>query len=237
MHPKLQRLVYHGLRLRTQFFAGIGGAVVLTVTASVIGWLSIERIGNVQRRVNEGSVPEMVAALAVAREATNLVAAAPGLTTAANPQELAAADTLDATRRAFAEGLEALEATGARAAETDRLRGSVVELTTNIDAISEETARRFPLRAQGAALQAELGELQDAVDATIGPAMDDQLFYIVTGYRELGCYGMTLCQPLIRSSTPVASELRDPSAISPGVGRRDDERSEVASTTSHAAIR
>ena len=42
---------------------------------------------------------------------------------------------------------------------------------------------------------------------------------------------------LIRSSTPVAPERRAPSAISPRVGRRDDERSKVASTTSHAAIR
>ena len=42
---------------------------------------------------------------------------------------------------------------------------------------------------------------------------------------------------LMRSSTPVAPERRAPSAISPRVGRRDDERSKVASTTSHAAIR
>ena len=42
---------------------------------------------------------------------------------------------------------------------------------------------------------------------------------------------------LMRSSTPVSPERRAPSAISPRVGRRNDERSKGASTTSHAAIR
>ncbi len=45
-----------------------------------------------------------------------------------------------------------------------------------------------------------------------------------------------LCQPLIRASTPVASERRDPSAISPGVGRRDDERSEVPPPSSASSL-
>jgi len=51
------------------------------------------------------------------------------------------------------------------------------------------------------------------------------------------CYGMTPCQPLIRSSTPMCPERRGSVASSPRVGRRDDERSKGASTTSHAAIR
>ena len=55
--------------------------------------------------------------------------------------------------------------------------------------------------------------------------------------RTSCCYGMTPCQHCKRSSTPVALERRAPSAISPGAGRRDDERSKGASTTSHAAIR
>ena len=46
-----------------------------------------------------------------------------------------------------------------------------------------------------------------------------------------------LLSTLMRSSTPVAPERRAPSAISPRVGRRNDERSKGASTTSHAAIR
>ena len=47
------------------------------------------------------------------------------------------------------------------------------------------------------------------------------------------CYGMTSCQ---HSRVRQLPERRIPSA-SPRVGRRDDERSKVASTTSHAAIR
>ena len=65
---------------------GIGGAVALTVAASVVAWLFLDRVASVQRRVNEGSVPEMVAAFGVAQHAGNLVAAAPRLTTAADPR-------------------------------------------------------------------------------------------------------------------------------------------------------
>ena len=52
-----------------------------------------------------------------------------------------------------------------------------------------------------------------------------------------GCYGMTPCQHSCVRQHLCPLERRAPSAISPRVGRRNDERSKGASTTSHAAIR
>ena len=51
------------------------------------------------------------------------------------------------------------------------------------------------------------------------------------------CYGMTPCQHSCVRQHLCPLERRAPSAISPRVGRRNDERSKGASTTSHAAIR
>ena len=54
---------------------------------------------------------------------------------------------------------------------------------------------------------------------------------------QMACYGMTPCQHSCVRQHLCPLERRAPSAISPRVGRRNDERSKGASTTSHAAIR
>lgn len=82
-----RRLLESRFRLSTQLYLGIGGAVALTVIASLVGWFSFDRVGDVQSRVNEGSVPEMAAAFGVAQQSGALVAAAPRLTAAATPED------------------------------------------------------------------------------------------------------------------------------------------------------
>ena len=77
-------------------------------------------------------------------------------------------------------------------------------------------------------------------------ARDDDTAFGILHSRFHEIWSLRLCtwllwndplSTLMRSSTPVAPERRAPSAISPRVGRRNDERSKGASTTSHAAIR
>ena len=72
-----KRLLRSCFRISTQLNLGIGAAVAFTIVASLVGWISFERVGDIQRRVNEGSVPEIVAAFTVARQSGALVAAAP----------------------------------------------------------------------------------------------------------------------------------------------------------------
>ena len=88
MNPRLKRVLEARYRISTQLYVGIGGAVILTVAASLVGWFSFNCVGEVQNRVNEGSVPELVAAFGVAQHSGTLVVAAPRLTTAATPDEL-----------------------------------------------------------------------------------------------------------------------------------------------------
>ena len=187
MHQRLQRLLDFRFRLSGQFSLGIGGAVALTFAASLVGWFSFDRVANVQRQVNEGSVPEMVAAFGVARHAGSLVAAAPRLTTAASPAELAAvASRIAATHQALQEELDALQEAGADLAAIAQVRTHADTVLSNIEAIRLGMTELFPLSERSTALRAELATLRGRLDELVVPAIDDQLFYTITGYRTLG---------------------------------------------------
>ena len=187
MHERLRRLLDYRYRLSGQFSLGIGGAVALTFAASLVGWFSFDRVANVQRQVNEGSVPEMVAAFGVARHAGSLVAAAPRLTTAVSAEELAAVATrISATHQALQDELDALQEAGADPAAIARVRAHTDTVLSNIEAIRLGMTELFPLYERSTALRAELAALRARLDELVVPAIDDQLFYTITGYRTLG---------------------------------------------------
>ena len=88
MNSILRYLGNRRFRISTLAYAGIGGAVALTLGASLVGWFSFDRVGNVQSKVNDGSVPELAASFGVAQFAGSLVAAAPRLASAATPERV-----------------------------------------------------------------------------------------------------------------------------------------------------
>ena len=187
MKQRLQRLLDYRFRLAGQFSLGIGGAVALTVAASLVGWFSFDRVANVQRRVNEGSVPEMVAAFGVAQYAGSLVAAAPRLTTAATPEDLASvAARIGGSHAALQDELDALQRAGADGAAIARVRAHADTLLSNIEEIRAGMTGLFPLYERSTALRAELASLRSRLDELVVPAIDDQLFYTITGFHTLG---------------------------------------------------
>ncbi|MDE0147338.1 MAG: ATP-binding protein [Rhodospirillaceae bacterium] len=173
--------------LSTQLYLGIGGAVAFTIVASLVGWISFDRVGDVQNRVNEGSVPEMAAAFAVAQQSGTLVAAAPRLTAAATPGELARiAGGIARDRKAFEAQLKALTDIEGVASRSGPLRRSGEALMANIEAIEVSMAKRFDLAGQRQARLRELTELRGRLVGNLIPLIDDQLFFAVTGYRQIG---------------------------------------------------
>ena len=175
-------------RMSTQFQVVIGGAVALTLAAIVVGWLSIGGVNNAQRRVNEGSLPEITAAFLVTEYAGGLVAAAPRLTTATTSEDLwqVAAD-IERQYQAFERQLEVLEASNeeGNAERVSRIRGYGETLIAGIERIEQEMPATFDLAAQEETLRVELAAAQDAVDLALVPSIDDQFFYLITGYRSL----------------------------------------------------
>ena len=186
MIDALKRLLARRFRISTQLYLGLGGAVALTLTASLVGWFSFERVGDAQSRVNESSVPEMEGAFKIAQQSGTLAAAAPRLA-AATPEDFAWITARVAEeQKAFEAQLTALVWRGIEEARFERVRVHGGALISNLKTIEASVAERFSLGKRSEALRAELAELQSVLAVTLVPAIDDQLFYAMTGYRHLG---------------------------------------------------
>ena len=173
-------------RISTQLYLTIGGAVVLTVSASLVGWFLLNRVGEVQQVVNEGSVPDLAAAFGVAQYSSALVAAAPRLVSAASPEDFRdVLISISETHASFEAQLAVLEGRDAGEARFARIRAQSDTLISNIAALREEVAASFQQMERREALRQELEQLRVRLDDIIVPAIDDQLFYTMTGYRDL----------------------------------------------------
>lgn len=103
------RLLESRYRISTQLYLAIGGAVALTIAASLVGWFSFNSVGEAQSQVNDSSIPEVVAAFGIAQHSGTLVNAAPRLTAATTPDELAAVSAgIDEAREALEGHLQVL---------------------------------------------------------------------------------------------------------------------------------
>ena len=187
--PELRHLI------STQLYIGIGGGVAFTIAASLVGWFSFDRVGDAQSQVNEGSVPEMAAAFGVARYGASLVAAGPSLTASTTLEEFNdVAASIDLAHSEFENQLAALEAdrltqigTAEREdARFERIRSDADTLVLNVESIESGVLESFELAERSQALQLELTALRAQLESIIVPALDDQLFYTMTGYRGIG---------------------------------------------------
>ena len=184
MNSILRNLGNRRFRISTLAYAGIGGAVALTVGASLVGWFSFDRVGNVQSKVNDGSVPELAASFGVAQFAGSLVAAAPRLASAATPEEFERVSSeITESYRLFELELASLEERSLQPFEHIRKRAD--SLLANIEEIEDDKVEFFELEQVLTELQAELSDVRTRLGNTLVPAIDDQLFYTLTGYRGL----------------------------------------------------
>ena len=172
-------------RISIQLFAAFGVAVALTVAASLIGWFSFNSVGTAQAVVNEGSIPEMEAAFGVAEYSNALGAAAPRLATAVDLHEVALVwlEIADA-EKVFKEHLATLEA--ADADRSDRISIYSDALEDYIETIRDNAQRGFEIADRTEQLQSEMGTLRADLEDRLIPAVDNELFYILTGRREWG---------------------------------------------------
>ena len=182
IREQLSRLLRASRRISVQLYAGLGFAVAFTAVASLVGWFSFNQVGELQRHVNEYSVPEMEAAFAVVQQSGALVAAAPRLT-AADPLSFTdVSERGDAERNAFESSLLELRDKGDI---YERVREHGAELIANTEAIKESVRAGFELARQSESVRTELLGLENQLAVVLTTAIDDQLFYAMTGYRDL----------------------------------------------------
>ena len=180
----IKRLLTLRFRISTQLYAAFGVAVGLTVAASLIGWFSFARVGDAQARVNEQSVPELEAAFSVAEYSSALVAAAPRLTTAATPEEVNRVwQEISEAETDFQERLATLEQTSPERAQ--RIRSQADAIESNIETIRNNMDPTFALSSRSDALLSAMVALRTELEQVLIPAVDDELFFTLTGRREL----------------------------------------------------
>ena len=144
----------------TQIYFAFGGAALLTLTASLVGWYSFDQVGNFQSRVNEGSVPEMSAAFGIAQHANTLVSAGPRLTTTTSPEDYNnVAASIAESNTALVGQLALLQGQHADDERFARMRTHVDSLTSNTHTIQVGMVKSFPRATRIAALQAEIVEV------------------------------------------------------------------------------
>lgn len=161
--------------------------MTLTVAASLVGWFSFNQVGEAQSDVNEGAIPEMAAAFEIAQYSGTLVVAAPRLTAAETPEifEGIYVSIIEA-RESFDQQLAVLESSEGTDERSQRIRAHSDTLTANIEAIRNQGDRMFELAAARENLREQIIDLRNHLERLVVSAIDDQLFYTITGYRDLG---------------------------------------------------
>ena len=200
MLDRLKRILAIRNRISTQMYMGVGGALVLTIAASVVGWISFNRVDSAQSQVSEVSLPEMTSALRIAEYTSTLAAAATRLAGAGTPDELTVVSLeIARARTGFEEQIQIMESGMGQLADPEggfsdwlirerfeSIRSNSQTLFANLDTIEAAMPRIFDLNDRREALRLELIDLRNRLENIVVPAIDDQLFYQLTGYRDLG---------------------------------------------------
>ena len=131
-------------------------------------------------------MPELTAAFGVAQSGGSLVNAAPSLTSANTISEFnAIADEIDQQFIVFNYQLRLLEEERVEGDGVDDIRMYAEMLIANIEQIRQEERLLFQLAERRTAVQIELDELRQQLSDVLIPALDNQLFYSLTGYRDI----------------------------------------------------
>ena len=181
-----------GLRtlISTQMYIGIGSVVALTIAASFVGWVSFNRVDTAQSRVENESLPEMEAAFRMAEYSRTLAAAAPRLVASRPTKVDAITEEIRQAQEGFEDQILQLQQLGRTEehiqAYIPNAQAVFFKLLFNIDRIQGQLAQHHTLVQRAEEMRVLIIDLRSRLDDLIVPAIDDQLFYQLTGYRELG---------------------------------------------------
>ena len=178
-----------GLRrgIAVQMYLGLATVVSLTIMASVVALISFNEVRKSQEVMNQRTVPDMAAAFAVAQRVGALVDAAPSLTV------VDSIDLFEERReqigdqlRVFEESLQVLASRRGESEGIRRIRVRGREMSANMQAIEVSQERAFELAGQRTALSEQIERIDAALANLVITIIDDQFFYTMTGYLNLG---------------------------------------------------
>ena len=172
-------------RISTQLYIGFGGGVVLIVIISLLALFFLNYIGRIQQTVNEKNIPEMTSAFAIAQQTAMLVAAAPRLTVSTPEQFETVAATIDQQTDTFKTQLSVMMENQGEGEQARQIQSDGIAIIQNIERIKLLVREGFDLRQSSLNLRDELQGIQGEITPIIINGIDDQMFYMMTGYRSL----------------------------------------------------
>ena len=173
-------------KLSIQLYVAIALSVLITIVAVGVSWQSFERVSTTQDRVNSVNLPEMVLAFAISGTNASLVAAAPRLTAASSLGELEKViNEINNYRKDFRNNLIELQQIGSSSALALELETNFIALENNIEGIQRLVARYLDKNKELANFNDAVGRLEQSIRTELLPLIDDQFFYVMTGYRNL----------------------------------------------------
>lgn len=172
-------------QISTQLYISFGGAVVLIISVSLIALFFLSHIGKVQQNINEENIPEMTSAFAVAQQTATLVAAAPRFTSSTSEQFRTLAGTVDLQTDAFKTQLSAMMEIHGESEQAQQIQSDGIAIIKNIERIKLLVRERFDLRESSLDLRDELQSIQSEITPIMIREIDNQIFYIITGYQSL----------------------------------------------------
>ena len=172
-------------RISTQLYIGFGGGVVLIIIISLLALFFLNYIGRIQQTVNEKNIPEMTSAFAIAQQTAMLVAAAPRLTVSTPEQFETVAATINQQTDTFKTQLSVMMENQGEGEQARQIQSDGIAIIQNIERIKLLVREGFDLRQSSLNLRDELQGIQSEITPIIINEIDDQMFYMMTGYRSL----------------------------------------------------
>ena len=173
--------------IAVQLYSGLGATVSLTILASAVALISFNEVRQSYEVMNESTVPDMAAAFSVAQHVGALVDAAPSLTVVDSVELFAdRRKQIGEQLRVFEESLQALANRRGESEGIRRIRVRGQEMSANMQAIEVSQEQAFELADQRNAISAQIGRIDGVLTNRVITLIDDQFFYTITGYLELG---------------------------------------------------
>lgn len=171
----LQALMGALNRIAPRLYFSIGGALAFTMAASLVAWVSITRIADIQSSAGD-RLPDMVTAFLVAQQGDALAAAGARLTGAVTLSgfERVRGDIAQEIPRFQNQLNEFYELEGEQL-DKEQIRVAAANLVDNIRSIEESVAEAFTLEERIEAQQAEALALRARMEGLLGGALDAQL--------------------------------------------------------------
>ena len=161
---------------------------MMTLAASIVGWLSFQRIDRAQNNLQDSGISKMNAALATTQQTGELVAAATRLATAPAGSYNSLVEELESTQDRFNEGLDKLEDLATDESDLSiirAIRSHGNTLTYNLTIITNDLPKLYALTDELIKLKKSMDRIRNDLSDAINIAIDDQFFYMMTGFHSL----------------------------------------------------